>query len=640
MNQGFELNHIQYLMVFLRKMPSIGLEEFERRFIDFANFKSTGSRETRLYRDFFGEDTKIKVLITGEIELSEKNILIGLKMAFPEWEFELFPMSIQKLFLKDTDGLGTKEAGAIAMIEPTIRMEKVEWGEPCTFDLSQEASGGLFNPILKDDFIPEPKVIKSDVPRLEEQLEKFKDIWTRDFYDEERKPNEKEIPEIPEEKIENVLNDVFSDLTDLPDEEFEASWDENFKEVPFYQPKPHKYPTGLDPDPDPLPDDNLTGADSEEILEQFGARKPLWPFSDSLEDESNIPTFTAGDFKDKGSFNNVDLAENSIQEDVFLDQEYSQAHPSLPPDFNGTKHEFEMLGVVEENPTDDLRTSMGIHEGLDQQASFIHTLSDKSGDVLNSLLDKLVDFPSKKIGKPLLLLGVALFALSFGVKFLEPDYETSRKAAGVMDVYEWIIANDKLGEETNEVFEAWDNSVEGLQFWAWYDTQWSPKISIFHTVEGGLRKVGILLALCGIFAFTITIVAKQIATRNEYDADQILYSEDKRISLHFTIYNDTWPLVDKWSKEYKFKILEAEGSRRLYRKAGNLSHPPILCMIACSENEVSLEVWPSTWIPTPLIPIFSDLGIDALEAKNTVLPREIKTQINTLLTRLGHPPIA
>ena len=640
MNQGFELNQIQYLMVFLRKMPSIGLGEFEKQFINSANFKPTGSEKKCLYRDFFEEDTKIKILVTGEIELSEKNILIGLKMAFPEWEFELFPMSIQKLFIKDTDGLEAQEAGVVAIIEPTIKMEKVEWREPCTFDLSQKASTGLIDPILKDDITPEPKAIKSDVPRLEEQLEKFKDLWTRDFYDEGQKPIEKETPEIPEEKVENAFHNVFSDLTDFQDKEFEATWDEKSKEVPFYQPKPHKYPTSLDADSDPLSNDHLSGADSEEILEQFGTRKPLWPFSDSLEEDSNIPTFTAGDFSEKGSFNNVDVAESSIQEDVFMGQESSQAHPSLPPNFNGTKHEFEMLGVVEENPTDDLRTSMGIHESLDQEPRFIHTLSEKSRDVINTLLIKLVDFPSKKFAQPLLFLGVTLFALSFGVKFLEPDYETSRKAAGVMDVYEWIIANDKLGEETNEVFEAWDNSVEGLQFWAWYDTQWSPKISVFHAVEGGLRKVGALLAVCGILTFTTTLVAKKISTRNESDAGQIIYSEDKRISLHFTVYNEPWPLVEKWSKEYKFKILEAEGSRRLYRKAGNLSHPPILCMIACSENEVSLEVWSSTWIPTPLIPIFSDLGIDALEAKNAALPREIKTQINTLLTRLGHPPIA
>ena len=117
------------------------------------------------------------------------------------------------------------------------------------------------------------------------------------------------------------------------------------------------------------------------------------------------------------------------------------------------------------------------------------------------------ELPTKKISTPLLILGIILIALSYGVKIIEPDYDASRKAAGIIDVYEWIIANDMLGEETADVFEAWDNSEESIQFWAWFDSDWSPKILLFNSIEGGLRKVGAVLAICGILVFTTIILA-------------------------------------------------------------------------------------------------------------------------------------
>jgi hypothetical protein len=198
-----------------------------------------------------------------------------------------------------------------------------------------------------------------------------------------------------------------------------------------------------------------------------------------------------------------------------------------------------------------------------------------------------------------------------------------------------------LGEETDVVFDTWRGTEEFTRFWTWHDNQWLPKISIFNMMTGILRNLGGLFTLTGVLLFALAFLAKRFPTTMiGYEDDPYSITHDKRISLNFSVYNDAWSLIDAWSKENGFKILESEGSRRLYRKAGTPSYPPTMCMLACEDGQVELEVWMTTRVPTKLIPILSDIGIDVLEAKNTTIPGEIKEQINTLLIRLGHPPLA
>jgi hypothetical protein len=625
MIQGFNSSPIRHLMIFLRETPTDGIDTFERQITHHASYITEGSNERNSLNTLIGNKTQIKVLVTGEIELNEKNVFIGLKMAFPDWDFQHYPLNIRKLYLKEPSWPDAKEVGVIATTDLRKTSGGNQWGSPCVLNLSpghddhstrsgtttgvsswyERLSSRGSNGDENVDFLDNNLEIKTGEENAQEGYDEIDFASILEFAEEmaSEDPNQEFPPDTPMDL------DIQQDLFDK-------------KEITNH--------------------DKIASADSRETLKDFDEEKKSRPLTTFDEGE----TFDFSFLDEAPSFSSG--LDELDDEDGFIPQERFDHRPMLddeedyiPSDFLESDVEFEMEGIVDEPSIDENIPLQASNTDMDLDASSFGPILEIANKLQSTFIDRINELPLRKITLVSLAIGLTTIALSFGIKIFEPDYESIRKAAGVVDLYDWIILNDlaRTDTETDQLIELWKESGEYQQFWLWFDTQWTPKISRYENIESGLRTTGWVLLSPAIVILMITFLgrATPIFRKQRLLLD---HEQTNRISLNFGTYTTDWSLVDAWAKETGFKSLEVEDTRRLYRKSGSIAHPPILSLIAMQDNQVQLEVWLSTRVPTFLIPLLSDLGLEVLEAKNGVLPANIKSAVNKLLLKLGHPPLA
>lgn len=626
MKQEFVPNPFQYLMIFLRETPEDGIDGFQKQIISDAAYSTEGSNNHHLFYDCIGDETKIKVLVTGEIELNEKNVFIGLKMAFPEWDFQRYPLHIQKLFIQKSEWSEVKEAGVIATTDRTRTYGSNKWGLPCVLNLSPD----------QDAQYTKPKKSEA-IPSLYEQVSSWKS-------------DEQETYDVPDpfaqlENRQTYTHDTYEeiDFTQILDFADEISNEEFSQETPqnpsdqnnFQQESPFRKFLHSE--------EVISGADSKEILTSFGEEKKTKPFTGFEENEDfdfsyldEAPSFTPTVEEMDHEENYSPLSRFNARPFIDNEEEY------ISPEFLEPEIEFEMEGLVEDIVRDEGESLLEASHDEDKDPSSFGPYLEIANKLQSAVLRKIAQLPLRKIALTSLIAGLAMIALSIGVKTIEPDYETTRKSAGVIDLYDWIILNDLVGPDTDTdaLMDLWKESSEYRQFWLWFDTRWTPRISRYEEIEAGLRVIGGILLSPAIIIMLITVLGRSARARKQIQNQTMDVDPTNRISLSFSTYTNDWSIVDTWAKETGFKILEVEGDRRLFRRKGNLAHPPILCLLGISEGLVQLEVWVSTRVPPVLIPLLSDLGLEVLEAKGRVLPGNIKSLVNKLLLRLGHPPLA
>jgi hypothetical protein len=625
MIQGFNSTPIQHLMIFLRETPTDGIDGFERKIIHHASYITEGTNERNSLNDLIGDETKIKVLVTGEIELNEKNVFIGLKMAFPDWDFQHYPLNIQKLYLKEPSWPDAKQVGVIATTDLRKSSNGNQWGLPCVLNL----------PAGQDDH----STRSGSTAGISSWYERLSTRGSNGDEEADFSDNHLEIKQYEENAQESYEEIDFASILKFADEM--ASEDPN-QEFPPDSSKDLNLQQDFFDNKGIINHEKIAGVDSEEILKNFDEEKRSSPFTSYDENEifdfsflEGAPSFSSGldELDDEGGF----LTQEGFDSRPFLeDEEDYISSEFLEPDV-----EFEMEGILDETYIDDDNPLQASNMDMKQDTSSFEPLLQILNKLQSTFIHRINELPLRKITLISLLMGLTMIALSFGIKVFEPDYEAIRKAAGVLDLYDWIILNDlaRTDTDTDQLIDLWKESSEYEQFWFWFDTQWTPKISRYENVEVGLRTTGEVLLLPAIIILLITFLGH--ATPIFRKQSQILdHEQTNRISLNFTTYTTDWSLVDTWAKETGFKTLEVEDTRRLYRKNGNIAHPPILSLIAIQGDQVQLEVWLSTRVPTILIPLLSDLGLEVLEAKNGVLPTNIKSTVNKLLLKLGHPPLA
>jgi hypothetical protein len=625
MIKGINSTPIRHLMIFLRETPTDGIDSFERQIVHHASYITEGSNESNSLNDLIGDETKIKVLVTGEIELNEKNVFIGLKMAFPDWDFQHYPLNIQKLYLKESSWPDAKDVGVIATTDLRRSSGGNHWGLPCVLNLSTG----------QDDY-PTRSGSKAGSSSWYERLSSRGSNGDEgaDFSDDHMEL------EHDEENAQEGYDDI--DFTSILEFAKEMASEDPNQEFPLDSFKDMNSQQDLLENEEIINHEKIEGADSKEILKDFDEEKKSSPFTDFGEDETLDFSFLEGAPSYSSSLDELD------DEEGFLPQEMFDRRPFLdddedyvPSDFLEPEVEFELEGIVDDANVDEDSPVQAFNIDMEQDTSSFGPLLEIVNKLQSTFIYRINKLPLRKIALISLVTGLTTIALSFGVKIFEPDYETTRKAAGIVDLYDWIILNDlaRTDTETDQLIDLWKESSEYQQFWFWFDTQWTPKISRYENIEAGLRTIGGVLLSPAIIILIITVLGH--ATPFFRKQSQILdYEQTNRISLHFSSYTTDWFLVDTWAKENGFRTLEVEDNRRLYRKNGNIAHPPILSLIAIQDDQVQLEVWVSTRVPTILIPVLSDLGLEVLEAKNGVLPANIISTVNKLLLKLGHPPLA
>jgi hypothetical protein len=623
MTQGITSTPIRHLMIFLRETPSDGIDGFERQLIHHATYSTEGSDDKSPLNDRISDQTKIKVLVTGEIKLNEKNIFIGLKMAFPEWDFQSYPFNMQKLFLKKPSGMDAKEVGVIATTDFKKGSGTNSWGLPCILE---------FSPVQNDQHTRAES--KSGDLSWYERLSNRRSDEEADFSDEEfEREHFKEQTQESNDEIdfESILNDAK-----------EMSGEELTQERSADSPKEFDFQQDLLRNKESIDLDHVAGLDNKEILEDFDEEEKSSLHTEFDEDEG----FDFSFLEDAPSFSSA-LDEFDDDEGIVSSHKYDsppfvdEKEDYLSSDFLEPEVDFELEGFVDETYIDEDTSLPASNHETERQGSSLGPLLAIISNLQSAISEKIAGLPLRKIALVSLITGLTTLALSYGVKLFEPDYETIRKADGVVDLYDWIILNDLVNAETetDQLIDLWKESNEYDQFWDWFDTQWTPKISRYEKFEVGLKTIGWVFLSPAIIILVIAFLGRAIPILQKQSKISD-YEPTNRISLAFTTYTNDWSLVDAWAKETDFKILEVEDTRRLYRKKGSLLHPPVLCLIAILEGQVQLEAWVSTRIPTFLIPLLSDLGLEVLEAKKGTLPSSTKSDVNKLLLKLGNPPLA
>ncbi len=113
----------------------------------------------------------------------------------------------------------------------------------------------------------------------------------------------------------------------------------------------------------------------------------------------------------------------------------------------------------------------------------------------------------------------------------------------------------------------------------------------------------------------------------------------------FTVSTDIWPIVEVWSEESQYQLMESSESSRLYRRGGLAPyiHAPWAVEIWQEGSEVRLEAWVKRHLFQTLVMPFavpSEMGIESGEGRVQGFARNIaRREINELLQRLEQPPI-
>jgi hypothetical protein len=623
MKQEFGSNPFQYLMIFLREQPEDGIDGFQKQLINNASFSTEGSTDQYLFYDSIGNDTRIKVLVTGEIELNEKNVFIGLKMAFPEWDFQRYPLHIQKLFIKESDTSNAKEAGVIATTEHSRNSGGNQWGLPCVLNLSPSQDVQHIRSSESTDF-----------PSLFEKVPSWisNDNGGRDFSDNSQRianKDENALSALDEIDLQSILDltDESSAQETTQEDSLDSSEQSIFRKISL----PKKTDTT---------EEAIPGGDSKEFFNHFSEGNKTSPLASPEKDEDFDFSFLDEASTFSPYTEETDSRENFSTTDElkvkpFIDDEEEY----ISPKFREPEVEFKLEGMVEEI-AEEYDPSLMQNDDEENARSSFQPYLEIINKLLSSLISRMKELPLKKIALVSLAIGSITFMLSFGVKAIEPNYENARKSAGVSDLYEWIILNDLVGTdtETNALMELWQESNEYRQFWFWYDTEWTPRIESYTKIESGLRTAGVILLSPAIMIMLVAFLDRKETFKKK---NLVMDSEQtNRISLDFVTYTNDSTIVDSWAKETGFKLLEEDGTQRLYRRKGSISHPPTLCLIGVMEDQVQIEVWAGTRIPAFLIPLLSNLGLEVLESKKGKLPTNTKSLVNKLLLRFGHPPLA
>lgn len=116
----------------------------------------------------------------------------------------------------------------------------------------------------------------------------------------------------------------------------------------------------------------------------------------------------------------------------------------------------------------------------------------------------------------------------------------------------------------------------------------------------------------------------------------------KRTRRDFPTSEDMWAVVEEWAVESGFQVVEHQDSRRLYRKGRETFDFPIMVSFQAVGGRAQLEAWvkASTFDRgRALFLIPAEMGLESGGAQMAVARTSGRKLVNTLLNRLGQPPI-
>lgn len=116
----------------------------------------------------------------------------------------------------------------------------------------------------------------------------------------------------------------------------------------------------------------------------------------------------------------------------------------------------------------------------------------------------------------------------------------------------------------------------------------------------------------------------------------------KRTTREFVAVGDLWTIIERWAGESGFETLESQAERRLYRRGREHFDYPILVEISQAQGRVQLMAWVKASAldrGRALFMVPAEMGLESGGAQLMVARNTGRKLVNTLLSRLGQPPI-
>jgi hypothetical protein len=117
---------------------------------------------------------------------------------------------------------------------------------------------------------------------------------------------------------------------------------------------------------------------------------------------------------------------------------------------------------------------------------------------------------------------------------------------------------------------------------------------------------------------------------------------NKRTTISFSTAGDFWPVVEAWAKQNDYRLVESNGSGRVYQKGHGFLTAPMMLKIGNKGQDVALEAWIKMNMLTRACALFmlpAEMGIES-GGFRAVVPRNIaRTATNKLLVQFGQQQI-
>lgn len=178
-----------------------------------------------------------------------------------------------------------------------------------------------------------------------------------------------------------------------------------------------------------------------------------------------------------------------------------------------------------------------------------------------------------------------------------------------------------------------------LAFFAWL-ISWSivtfftvsPQLLTVVKIGGNTKQVLLILAF---LAAAIGLIFKPKSSGVDEK------TVGKRTSRHFRFNGNIVPIIEKWTQENKFQVVETAGNERVYRKGLGWTAPMML-KVKIENQEISLETWIQNSFVMRLRSFFilpEEMGIESGGLINALDRKSARNAFNLLLEQLGQSPV-
>lgn len=120
------------------------------------------------------------------------------------------------------------------------------------------------------------------------------------------------------------------------------------------------------------------------------------------------------------------------------------------------------------------------------------------------------------------------------------------------------------------------------------------------------------------------------------------YNREGHWTRTFTVRTESWPIVEHWCTEHKFRLIATKGRRRLYQQGFTTARYSTFFDIRHEETSIQITVWIRAGWQIRLLTLFrvpSDMPLEPRGFWGVIKRRKVCREVNALLGRFKQAPI-